>query len=325
MNRLIEDIEPPFTVGSHQIFCSLSIGVSYYPDADTLDLLIKQADCAMYEAKNKRHAHVCFYTPQVESYYSRNIDIESRFSEALSKMQFHTYFQALHSVAHPEQTHAEALLRWYSPTLGNVSPNEFIPLAENSPIINNLTQAVITQCRNLYQAMEELNQPDARISINVCASQLSSNAFCNQLLAWLDEFGLSPAQMCLELTERQMVKNAKQCGEYIGRLRARGLKIALDDFGTGYSSITHLLELPLDYLKLDRVLIDHIDQNPRNQALTAGIVEMANRLDMEVVAEGIEREEEFQAALELGCDYLQGYYIAQPLPMEELLCHTLRH
>ncbi|VAW81787.1 diguanylate cyclase/phosphodiesterase (GGDEF & EAL domains) with PAS/PAC sensor(s) [hydrothermal vent metagenome] len=323
VNRLLSVFELPFTIGDHKILCSSSIGVSFYPDAETLDILMRQGDCAMYEAKTNCNTPVCFYTKQMEHLYTRNIEIESRLSNAIETEQFDTHFQAVFSINHPDELHVEALIRWYSPEQGYISPDEFIPLAESSPMINELTRVVIKHCSQLFTLCEKLNRPSDKISINVCASQLASAPFCSQLIAWLDEYQILPEKICLELTERQMVKNTRQCYEQIQRLRSLGIQIALDDYGTGYSSVTHLLELPLDYLKLDRILIDHIDENPRNQALTAGIIEMAHRLDMKVIAEGIEREEEFNISKELGCDYTQGYFVAKPMPIKAFACSHL--
>jgi diguanylate cyclase (GGDEF)-like protein len=323
VNRLLGGFERPFTIGSHQIHCGPSIGISYFPDASSLDLLVKQADCAMYEAKSKKNVSVCFYTPQVERTYARNFEIESKMSEALEKAEFDAHFQTVHSVANPSEISVEALLRWHSPTLGNVRPADFIPLSENNPLINEMTKVVVEQCYLLKQALVEIERPLGKIAINLCAYQLSSSAFCQQLLDWLDNYDLPPEKICLELTERQIVKNSEQCAEQIKRLRDKGIQFSLDDFGAGYASITHLLELPMDYLKLDRSLISHIDQNPRNRALVAGIIETAHRLNMKVIAEGIEREQEHRVALSLSCDYLQGYYFSRPLPVDELACHYI--
>ncbi len=325
VNRLLETFEEPFIVESHKLLSSTSIGVAFYPDANNVNSLLKQADCAMYEAKVKRHVPVCFFTTQMGAIYTRNLEIESQIGNALSNNELDVLFQPIHSLSGPAPFHAEALLRWHSPALGYISAKEFIPVIENSPIINELTNIVLKKSKSIIRALVDIGHDVERININVTASQLTNPSFRKQLLIWLDDYDISPQLLCLELTEREMVKNADQCSEQITMLRDDGFCVALDDFGTGYSSITHLLSMPIDYLKLDRLLVDHIDKNTRNQALTAGIIEMAHRLNMKVVAEGIERKEELTILEQLGCDFLQGFYLSKPTPIDELLCQSLRN
>lgn len=322
INRLQSVFHKPFNIAKHHILCTPSIGVAFYPDAENLQLLIKQADCAMYEAKAKANTSVCFYTSQLENQFTRTMEIESHLSEALRAAQFDVHFQQVFSPGQAQANHIEALLRWHSPQLGEVAPDEFMHIAENSPTINEITRFVVSKCGELLSLASAPDKADFKLAINICASQLSSASFCDQLIMWLEKYHIPAHSVCLELTERQMVDDSGECSAQSKRLRALGMQIALDDFGTGYSSFTHLLELPLDYLKLDRVLVKDIDSNTRNQALTAGIVEMAHRLGMKVVAEGIESKEEFDIACELGCDYLQGYYIARPMPITEFVSHA---
>ncbi|MET1254757.1 EAL domain-containing protein [Aliikangiella maris] len=324
VNRLLEAFEKPVQIDIHQIQCSISIGVAFYPDAKTLELLMKQADCAMYEAKEKRHVPVCFFTQQMESIYTRNMEIESNIKEGLKLNEFNVYYQQIVSLENPAMFQAEALLRWHSSHLGMVSPAEFIPVVENSPLINQLTTVVLRYTSRLIQSLNDLSINIERIKINVTASQIASLPFCKQFMDWLEKLGIPPDLICLELTEREMVKNASICRSQIDIMRRAGVYFALDDFGTGYSSITHLLEVPIDYLKLDRSLIDRIDLNERNQALVAGIIEMAHRLNLKVIAEGIECEREFEIIKQLGCDQYQGYYFARPMPIDELICQYLR-
>ncbi|WP_444994662.1 EAL domain-containing protein [Aliikangiella sp. IMCC44359] len=324
VNRLLEAFEVPIDIEVHQMQCNISIGVAFFPDAKTLELLMKQADCAMYEAKEKRHVPVCFYTKQMESIYKRNIEIESQIGLAMLNKEFDVCFQRIISASRSDAFIVEGLLRWHSKALGQINPDEFIPILENTPIINQLTYIVLERSKKLMCLLEELSQQVERVKINVTISQIVSQPFCKQFLGWLEELNISPNLICLELTEREMVKNATLCRAQIDSLRQHGVQFALDDFGTGYSSITHLLEVPIDYLKLDRILIARIDENERNQALVAGIIEMAHRLNMEVIAEGIECQKELDVIKQLGCDYYQGFLMAKPMPIDELVCLYLR-
>ena len=317
VKRIQNQFDLAFNVGPHQISVSSSIGIAFYPEADSLDLLIKQADCAMYEAKGDPNSSTCFYSEQIAAQYARSQKIESHLGPAIEKRELIAIFQPVINPTNDSEIHIEALARWHSKHLGDISPDEFIPIAENTPAINGITQAVTLKARELFQTVHGNGLSIDKISINVSAHQLASEHFCKLFLQWLEESNLPPNHVCLELTERQVVQNIKLCKTQFAFLRDKGVQIALDDFGSGFSSITHLLDLPFDILKLDRILISYIDQNSRNQALVAGIIEMAHRLDMKVVAEGIEREQEKQRAIDLGCDYLQGYLISKPLPLHE--------
>ncbi len=317
VDRMLTAFERSFTIEGNRISTHPSIGVSFYPEADTLDNLIKQADCAMYEAKSSRSTSVCFYTEQLASHYERSHRIESEMSRALKLREFDTWYQPIICANDPSYVGVEALIRWQSSALGKVSPDEFICIAEGSPIIDDLTETVIAQCAHFYQNLIKKNTVVHKIAINVSAKQMCSGNFSERLLEWLNHHHLPLQTVTVELTERQVVENAQECRKQIIALRDLGIRVALDDFGSGYSSITHLLDLPLDTLKLDRMLIDKIDSNKRNQALVAGIVEMAHRLSMSVVAEGIERKEEYDLVSQMGCDYLQGYFIARPLFLED--------
>ncbi len=318
IKRIVKAFEKTLLINGYEIFSSPSIGIAYYPDAKDLDQLIKHADCAMYEAKNKFESQVCFYTNQMAAHFSRTQEIEENITVGIENKEFDVWFQPVISAESTERISVEALLRWDSTKLGRVGPDEFIPVAELTPAINQLTHLVIQHCGLFFHSMKNKQTKIDRMAVNISALQLSNANFGNILLAWFKESALPPENMCVEITESQIVQNAKICAEQISALRDAGVHIALDDFGTGFSSITHLLDLPIDILKLDRMLIDHIDSDSRNQALTAGIVEMAHRLNMTVVAEGIERQEEQNYVLELGCDYLQGYRFSKPLPLGEV-------
>lgn len=321
VKRITAEFEDVFVIDGHEIPVVPSIGISYYPDADSLDLLVKQADCAMYEAKQQKNSSICFYTQQMAAQFSRNQKIELELGSAIEKGEITTWFQPVVSMHDSNAILVEALVRWNSDSLGWVAPNEFIPIAESSPVINDITHCVTRDSARLFHSLEGLKASLNKVAINVSASQLGGDHFCSLFMRWLNDLKLPPETVCIELTEREVVQNARKCGKQMEKLRDFGVRVALDDFGSGYSSVTHLLDLPLDILKLDRVLMRHIDRNPRNQALAAGIVEMAKRIGMLVVAEGVEREEEYLMAKSLGCDFVQGYYFSKPMTLEETLLY----
>lgn len=311
VTRLLSCFEDPFPIDQQDLSVSTSIGVAFYPDADNLNTLIKQADLAMYEAKSQKQ-EVCFFTQEMERVYSRSMQIRTHLQSAARNTEFNCEFQGYYANKPDGKVYTEALARWESPVLGRVAPNEFIPVVEHSPLNNHLTRAIIVQCGILAERAAASNVKMGRINVNVSASQLCEPTFVRQLLHWVHQADLDPNILCIELTEREMVENIANCGNHIHELRKEGMCVALDDFGSGYSSITHLISLPIDILKLDRMLVHQIDRSHKYQALNAGIVEMAHRLDMSVIAEGIETESEYRMLQELGCDFYQGFYFSRP-------------
>jgi len=325
VNQLIENLlaafESPFSIDQKEIQSQPAIGIAFYPEADNIELLMKYADCAMYEAKDNTETGqaVRFFNRSMEEKYTRKVQIAAQLDQALKQDEFDVYFQRIEDLNHPEKLNYEALLRWHSHLIGSVHPTEFIPVFEDSPIINQLTKIVLKKSKSLFDSFTERDIELSSIKVNVTASQLSSPNFSQLFLSWLEEYDLPNNAFCIELTERQMVRNVATCINQIESLRAAGVKIALDDFGTGYSSIKLLLEFDIDYLKLDMSLIKNIQQEGRNQALVAGIIEIGHRMDMKVVAEGVETLEEYLTCKALNCDMIQGFYLHRPEPQEVIL------
>ena len=318
VERVLSCFAEPFTVNTQEIFSSASVGVAFYPDAGTLETLIQRADLAMYEAK-KNAGNVCFFTATMETTYARTMSIKSELSNAVTNREFSAEFQAYYPLEGKGNLCAEALARWTSPTLGKVGPNDFIPVVERSPVNNALTRRIVAQCGDLLAQAEQSNLKLDRININVSASQLIDRSFASYLLRWFAEDGIDPERICIEITEREMINNIDACKSHINLLRDKGVSIALDDFGSGYSSITHLLSLPIDSLKLDQMLVKDVQTNTRHQALNAGIAEMAHRLGMRVIAEGVETLEEYNTMKNLGYDYFQGWYFSRASSIETFL------
>ncbi|WP_187265477.1 EAL domain-containing protein [Reinekea thalattae] len=315
IQRIEEQFNYPFEIGPHQLEMKPSIGIAFYPDADNLDALIKQADFAMYEAKKNKGNNICFYSEKIAQQHYRNKDIENHLIEAIEQGELFTAFQPIVSVQPGKPVHFEALARWKSKSLGNIRPDEFIPIAESTPLINSITQVMTRNTKLLLELSKHRRQPIGSISINVSARQLTCKNFGQTFLQWLDEQNIDSQHICLELTETQAIENYQQCLDQFMFLRSQGIKISLDDFGSGFASTNHLLDLPFDIIKLDKQLIRCIDKNTRGQALVAGTIEMAHRLNMTVIAEGMENFEERQTVIDLGCDYLQGFLIAKPLSL----------
>lgn len=317
INRIQNQFKIEFVIEGLKIQSECSIGVSFFPDAANLDTLIKHADFAMYEAKSDTDSYVCFYSEKLATQFQREQVISTLLGRASKNSELIAHFQPMICHHKQDEIHVEVLARWHSSPLGDVPPSEFIPVAEQSPTIDDITHAVTIHCGDFNKAIQDSGLNIDRLSFNVSTCQIIRQDFCELFLQWLHNYNLPPNVICLEVAESHALQNTERYQRQFEFLKESGIRIGLDDFGSGFSYITHLPDLPLDYLKLDRLLISDIDTNPRNQAIVAGIVETAHRLDMEIIAEGIETKAEKLTAINLGCDYLQGYFISKPLLIHE--------
>lgn len=321
LDRATKVFHNPFFIDGKEIQATPAVGVSFYPEANSAEMLLKHADFAMYEGKHQRvnASTVCFYTKETEDKYDRRLKIEAQFDSAIKNQEFTAHFQKVTSLTDGTHLGFEALLRWKSETLGDVSPGEFIPIFESSPVINQLTKVVLKQAKELIDKLTAATIKVDAIKVNITASQLSTPNFCALFLSWLDNEQIPYSAICIEITESQMIKNTEFCLEQIVMLRQAGVKVALDDFGAGYSSLQYLLDFSVDYLKLDISLIRNIHEKKRSQALVAGIVEMSHRLNMKIVAEGVETREEFECCQALKCDLVQGFFLHRPQPINTIV------
>ena len=320
VGRMLQAFDAVFEIEGHQLVVKPSIGVAFYPDAGSLDLLMKNADSAMYEAKNSSlEEKVCFFTAEMAEQYARRNQIEHGLAGAFERGEFEVCFHpAVHTSRHIYWI--EALARWNSPSLGLILPEEFIEVAERNSIANEITRFVLKAAAELYKSLEGVDALQG-ISVNVCVSQIEQPDFCDWFLGCLSEFNISPAHVCLEVTEKQMNLRSDSCASQMQCLREKGVMIALDDYGAGFSSLTHLVNLEIDVLKLDPSLIRGLDRDPRRKALAAGLVEMARYMGIRTLAEGVETQEELKEIAALGFDAYQGYLIAQPMALKEAVLY----
>jgi len=319
--RLMQAFSAPFIIDGHDLHVTPSVGVAFHPDAHRLEELLKHADAAMYEAKASKLSGAYIYNKELNSKFSRMNEIGDRLKDALKKHELSVSFQPVSAVAAPHTIYMESLIRWNSPDLGKVSPDEFIDIAENTPVINDITQEVMRYSAATVKRLAENNLEHLleKISINICASQLDDENFYARFIHWARVANMPLSKICIEITERQLIEKTELCKLHFSKLKKMGVSIALDDFGTGYSSLTHLVELDIDILKIDRRLIANIDTNPDHAALVAGITEMAHRMGITVIAEGIERIEEYRLLAGINCDFLQGFFIEKPLNQDDLI------
>ena len=318
--RLIGRFNQPFQFGNNQVYLSASIGISFYPeDGLESDTLIQNADTAMYSAKQEGKNGYQFYNLQIKTQAQERHMLSAHLHHALELNEFSLVYHPIYSACDQKLTGCEALARWKNPRLGQVSPDRFIALANETGLILPIGEWILrTAC---LQARHWLDLGRAIcVNVNVAERQLKHKNFPEKVAKILEETGLPPELLTLELTENIFFQNYKdkELDIVVSQIKRLGITLALDDFGTGYSTLSCLTQIPFDEIKIDRSLSINAIASPRDAAIVKGILNMAHDLGMKVVAEGIENTEQRAFYLALHCDKLQGYYFSHPLTGEEM-------
>ncbi len=314
--KICHSISSPFVFLQQKMFLSTSIGISLFPDdADDVTTLLKHADSAMFRAKENRNEY-SFYKPGMEDEIARRIELENDLRQAVSDNALTLYYQPQFAADGDRMIGVEALLRWDHPSLGVLTPDKFIPLAEESTLINDIgLQVVRKACRQAAQWHRRGHR--LRIAVNLSAKDLQAVGMQDRLNEIIRDEGADPSMLEFEITETVLLENPDQTIEELQRFRAMGITLAIDDFGSGYSSLNYLRRLPVDLIKIDRSFVSDVDVHPDDRSLVEGIVALAHSMGMKTVAEGVETQAQRDLLIELGCDYLQGYYFSRPLGIEE--------
>ena len=317
--RIIESLQLPVNIGGRDHYVSASIGITLFPDdGTTIDDLMRNADTAMYQAKDLGRGRVTFFDLNMAT--KPSAPTETGLHRALRRREFSLFYQPQFSVSDGSLAGVEALLRWHSPRDGTRQPSEFVPAAEESGLIIDIGGWVLDAACAQLAAWRDANIAPPRLALNVSAQQLKHVDFPKLVRRTLDKYGILPALLELELTESVFADEA--AGAALGRLAQLGVHLALDDFGTGYSSLSYLRQYPIGTVKIDRTFLEEVPQNPASSTLVETIVVMAHALGKRVVAEGIESAEQLEFLRERRCDVAQGFYLARPLAaqaMTELL------
>jgi diguanylate cyclase (GGDEF)-like protein/PAS domain S-box-containing protein len=316
--RMLLSVALPHAIDNQELHITTSIGVSVFPD-DGLDAetLIKNADTAMYQAKENGRQSCQFFKPEMNVRAVERQSIEEGLRRAIERNEFVLYYQPKINLASGAITGAEALIRWNHPTRGLVSPDQFIHIAEASGLILPIGNWVLREaCR---QARTWLDQglPASTMALNVSALQLQQEDFVDSLLSVLHESGFDPLSLELELTESVLMKNADSAARILKQVREKGIQVAVDDFGTGYSSLSYLRQFPVDALKIDQSFVRRIASSGEDAAIVVAIISMARSLNLRVVAEGVETVKELAFLQKHLCDEVQGYYFSRPVPAEQ--------
>jgi len=317
-NKMLEALNKPYQLASSTISCSASIGVTFLGEQyeDTLEPL-KRAELAMYQAKSGGRNTLRFFDPQMQAVVDARVKLEGALNEAIQNQQFKLYYQAQVSDS-DGIVGVEALVRWFDPKRGMVSPVEFIPLAEETGLILPIGAWVLeTACQQLAAWAAQPAMAHLSIAVNVSAWQFRESNFVSQTLATLERTGANPHRLKLELTESVLIADAEDVIVKMNALKAIGIGFAIDDFGTGYSSLSYLKRLPLERLKIDQSFVRNILMDANDAAISRAVIAMATSMGLGVIAEGVETEAQRDFLASLGCHTYQGYLFSKPLPVAE--------
>jgi diguanylate cyclase (GGDEF)-like protein len=315
--RIMRALEAPFRIDGRELHIRASIGIAFATGKEgeaATDELLRNADVAMYVAKRQGKGRCEIYKPTAHKTVMRQLELKTDIQRALDHGEFILHYQPLVTLETERISGLEALVRWEHPTRGTIPPLEFIPLAEESGQIIPLGRWVLrTACHEAQRLHERYpHHPPLTMSVNLSARQLQSPTIVAEVKDALKDSGLEPSSLTLEVTESAMMQNVELAVLRLEELRALQVRIAIDDFGSGYSSLGYIRRFPVDIIKLDKSFIDRIDEGDEELALAAAIIDMAKVLNLRPVAEGVERVEQFERLLELGCDLAQGYFFAKP-------------
>jgi diguanylate cyclase (GGDEF)-like protein/PAS domain S-box-containing protein len=316
--RLLRAVAEPHSIDHHDLHITTSIGVSIYPD-DGLDAetLIKNADTAMYQAKENGRQNYQFFMPDMNARAVERQSIEGSLRRALERQEFLLHYQPVIDLTTGEITGAEALIRWMHPTRGMVPPLQFIPVAEDCGLIVPIGNWVLQEACRQAQAWIDAGLPAITIAVNASAMEFRHDNFLENLFATLSETGLDPRSLGVEVTESVLMRHAETGAGTLKTLRERQIQVAIDDFGTGYSSLGYLRKFPLDILKIDQSFVRQISTPGEDTTIVTAVIAMARQLKLRVIAEGVETREELEFLRAHHCDEAQGYYFSRPVPPEQ--------
>ncbi|KHE72700.1 EAL domain-containing protein [Halobacillus sp. BBL2006] len=317
--QLLQQISSPIHLMGRQLFLTASISVALYPeDAATADELIAHTDVAMHQCKMNGRQNMLFYTPKMNQYHNQMLSMEGALHEAISNNELCLFYQPKVDVKTGFISGMEALIRWVHPEEGYISPGKFIPIAEETGLIEQIDEWVLYEaCRQSRTWIAEGFAPE-RVAVNVSANEFQRKNFAEKIHRILKETQLEPQFLEIEITENSVMRNTEACIKTMQDLKALGVSLAIDDFGTGYSSLSYLRQFPIHYLKVDQTFIKGVLHDPSDAEIVKAMIQLADAFKLEVIAEGVEDEEVLEFLMENHCSYYQGFHFSKPLPPEEM-------
>ncbi len=316
--RLLRSLRQPMQLESHQVLVSPSIGIAIFPtDGGDVQTLFRNADLAMYFAKRQGPGRVAFFEESMSAGGLKRLTLEAKLRDALARDEFTLHFQPQFDIASGRVSGVEALLRWSTPDLGSVPPLEFIPVAEETGLIVPIGEWVLRSACRQMQAWRAVGLDIAHVAVNVSALQFGQQSFPAFVEQVLQETGLPPHCLELEITESLVMQDEGWARAALDALRATGVSLSIDDFGTGYSSLSRLRDFSFDRLKIDRAFVQDLQSNSEDRVLVTAIIKMAQTLGMSVVAEGVEQFDQLLHLQDEKCNEVQGFLLSRPLPAAE--------
>ena len=320
--RVMQALEAPFTLEDKEVFVRASVGIAVSDGIkiESAEELLRNADVAMYMAKERGKGRYQVFEPAMHDTALKRLEMKADLQRALEHEEFQLYYQPVIELESGRISGVEALIRWIHPVRGMVAPLDFIPLAEETGLIVPIGKWVLREaCRTAVVLHDRYpTDPMFHMAVNISARQIARPEIAEEVRAILEETGLDPRALTLEITESAMMQDMELSIERLTALKSLGVQLAIDDFGTGYSSLNYVRRFPVDILKVDKSFIDGVGDGGESSALTAAVIELAGILNLKPVAEGIERTDQLERLLELKCDFGQGYLFAKPLPSVDL-------
>ena len=316
--RILQVLAKSVSINGYECFTTASIGITLFPnDGDNPQALLRNADTAMYRAKETGKNTYRYFTSEMNQESIARLNMESYLRHALENNELSLHYQAVVDIPTGNIVGAEALLRWNSPQYGTVPPDTFIPLAEESGLIIEFGDWVLETACKQAQKWRQKTGHHFLLAVNVAFPQFRDGHLVKTVHNVLRKTGLPPACLELELTERLLMEDETECAQALKELHDMGVRISIDDFGTGYSSLSYLKRFPVNTLKIDRSFVSNIDDSPENIPLITAIISMSHALGLNVIGEGVETKEQLDFLKDKNCNYAQGYYLYKPMPVEQ--------
>lgn len=318
IDEILDIFAKPWYLKGADYYCTASMGIVSFPaDGDNVQELIKKADMALYEAKKSGKNQYAFYGDGLESGSFKRLDLEKNMRNATMNAcnEFEVYYQPIVDVSKPGNpcTGAEALIRWNCENLGFISPTEFIPLAEYLGLINPIGDYVLKEACHSCKYWNDTGHPEYKVNVNLSVVQLLRNDMPERIKAVLEETGMNPKNLTLEVTESLAINDMVRMKLVLEKIKELGVRVALDDFGTGYSSLNHIREMPIDVIKIDKCFIEELGQEPFEDAFVRIVCELASTIGMNVCVEGVENQQQYEILKEMRMQMIQGFYFDKPM------------
>jgi diguanylate cyclase (GGDEF)-like protein len=322
--KLMNSLARPFEIAGRDLIVTTSVGIAIYPnDGDDPGTLLRNSDAALYRAKESGQNSFRFFAPDMHESALDRLELETALREVVSEQGLEMYLQHQLDIVTGAPVGFEALARWTHPKLGRVSPEKFIPLAEETRLIGEIGSWILTEACRALREWREKGLPAISMGVNVSPVQLGQAGFVEMVARCVSDFGVLPGSLELEITESAMMDDLENVVEKLHQVRALGVRVSIDDFGTGYSALARLQRLPIDRVKIDKSFVadlgDGPESDPTSAKLVQAIVTMANTFDLDVVAEGVETQQQADVLSAIGCDVAQGYLYHRPMPAREAM------